>query len=186
MWQLSASLITLRLVAQAPLGGWLSPPAAACTSSGVSASHWTRRGSGETHARAAQLCVYTARALHAHCMWTQARGPRLLAAGRLCAPRDVGGLPGGGSAAGSNLRLPGQRQRQSWTPGARGALVAQVTRRAPAQSLGRLGPHCSPGASPRRLPKMPTPPPFEHLGGAGAGVPLHDPCHTPALGRIVP
>ena len=55
-----------------------------------------------------------------------------------------------------------QRQLQSWAPGARGALVAQEARRPPAESLDRLGPLCSPGVSPRRLPKMPTPPPFEH------------------------
>jgi len=53
------------------------------------------------------MCMCTACALHVHCTWTQARGPRLLAASRLCAPRDVGGLRGGGSAAWSNLRLPG-------------------------------------------------------------------------------
>ena len=86
----------------------------------------------------------TARALHVHCTWTQARGPRLLAASRLCAPRDVGGLPGGGSAAWSNLLLPGSGSCRAGRLGLGAPSWRRWPVRTPTQSLGRWGPALQP------------------------------------------
>ena len=94
-------------------------------------------------------CTCTACALepmHAWCIRLQARGPRLLAAGGLCPPRNVGGVRGGGGLAGSNT------PSISWLAAAEPATHAPrhppVCARQPSapqgQSLGRVLPAVSP------------------------------------------
>lgn len=145
---------------------------------------WLLTGRGEVQARRPPAELAPRRALHLHVTprragldyWPlvdcvhHATWEDYLAAAAQHGPTSLAAAAADSCRAGC-LRAPSWRRRPiGFQPKARTAW-ARTAAREPLR-----GP----------APEMPIPPPLERLGGTGAGVSLHDPCHAPVLGRIVP